>query len=172
MLCLSCGLCCSGAVFARVPLETTDSLTPLQAGGIPVQRNEKRHYFTLPCAAHRHDGGCQVYADRPGMCRAYRCEVLKKFDRGGTSWAEAQQRIGRLRMLKETLAAELARVLPDGGRLSVPEARELVPAQAALAADPELLKRWAPVLLRLSALIDEVRTHFQPRAPDETRQSA
>lgn len=160
-LCLSCGLCCDGTLFGRVPLKASDALVPLHAGGIEIQANETKQYFKLPCAAYR-QGCCQVYTGRPATCRKYRCELLKKYESGAISWAEAQQRIGRVQTLKDTLRAELARIVPEGNRMSVVAVLSLVPTHGELAADPDLLKTWAPVMLRLSALLDCLQTHFQP----------
>jgi Putative zinc- or iron-chelating domain len=159
-LCLSCGLCCDGTLFGRVFLRAADVLVPLQAGGIEIQANDTKQYFEQPCTAYR-QGCCQVYTGRPATCRTYRCELLKKYESEAISWAETQQRIGRVQTLKETLGTELGRIVPEGNRMSVIAVLTLVPTHEELAADPDLLKTWAPVMLRLSALLDCLRTHFQ-----------
>ena len=96
-----------------------------------------------------------------------RCELLKKYGSGAIAWAEAQQQVGRVQTLKETLGTELARIVPDGDRMSVLAVLSLVPTHPELAADPHLLKTWAPVMLRLSALLDRLQTHFQPPRRDK-----
>ena len=164
-LCLSCGFCCDGTLFGRVPLKADDILLPLQAGGIQIQTQGTDSFFGLPCTAHQ-QGCCQVYAGRPANCRKYRCELLKKYESGTVSWAEAQQKISRVRMLREMLMTELARVVPEDHRMSVVAVQKLAPAHKELAADPVLLKTWGQVLLRLSALLDCLQTHFQPPRQD------
>ena len=166
-LCLSCGLCCDGTLFGSVPLKAADVLVPLQAGGIEIQAKETEQHFSQPCAAYQ-QGCCQVYINRPANCRMYRCQLLKKYGSEAISWAEAQQRIGRVQTIKETLRTELARIVPDGNRMSVVAVLSLAPTHRELAAAPDLLKTWAPVMLRLSALLDCLQTHFQlgPRRQD------
>ena len=164
-LCQSCGLCCDGTLFGSVPLKAADVPVPLRAGGIEIQAKETEQYFNQPCAAYR-QGCCQVYTSRPANCRTYRCELLKKYEISAISWAEAQQRIGRVQALKETLRTELARIVPEGNLMSVVAVLGVVPTHGELAADPDLLKTWAPVMLRLSALLDCLQTHFQPPRQD------
>ena len=169
-LCVSCGFCCDGTLFGSVPLQAADVLVPLQAGGIEIQAKETEQYFNQPCAAYR-QRCCQIYTSRPATCRKYRCELLKKYEIAAISWAEAQQRIGRVQTLKETLRTEVARIVPDGNRMSVVAVLSLVPTHRELAADPDLLKTWAPVMLRLSALLDCLHTHFQPPRQDHGQAS-
>ena len=56
---------------------------------------------------------------------------------------------------------ELERIVPDGSRMAVLAVHQRVPTKKALAADPDLRKTWAPVMLLLSALRDCLHTHFQ-----------
>ena len=164
-LCLSCGFCCDGTLFGSVPLKAADVLVPLEVGGIEIQANQTEQYFKQPCAAYR-QGCCHVYTSRPANCRKYRCQLLKKYGSAAISWAEAQQRIGRVQTLKEAVRTELARIVPDGNRMSVLTVLSLVPTHRELAADRDLLNTWAPVMLRLSALLDCLQTQFQPPRQD------
>jgi hypothetical protein len=160
-LCLTCGICCEGTLFSHVPLKAADALLPLQAGGIAIGANDAGQFFNLPCAAHR-EGCCQVYASRPIVCRKYRCELLGKYESGTSSWAESQQKIGHVQMLKKMIGTELERILPEGGRLDVMAVRRRLPTREELASDADLRKIWAPVMLLLAALLDCLHTHFQP----------
>ena len=159
-LCLSCGICCEGTLFSHAKLETADTLLPLRAIGIAVETNQAGQYFTLPCPAHR-DGCCQTYAVRPAICWTYRCKLLKKYESGASSWAEAQQRIGRVQMLKKMIGTELERIVPEGSRMPVAAIVRRVPTPEELAADSDLRTTWAPVMLLLSALRDCLQTHFR-----------
>ncbi len=164
-LCLSCGFCCDGTLFGSVPLAEADARAPLRANGIEIHTDADETFFMQPCDVHR-GGCCQVYENRPANCRKYRCELLKKYERGDLSWAEAQQRIERVRALKQTLAADLARIGPDGGRWSIISWLTRAPTQRQLAADPELLSTWAPLMVRVAELLDLLQRHFRsPRPP-------
>jgi Putative zinc- or iron-chelating domain len=166
-LCLSCGFCCDGTLFGSVPLAAADARASLQADGIEIHTAADETFFMQPCHAHR-QGGCQVYEDRPVNCRQYRCELLKKFERRALSWDEAQRQIERVRALKEALTADLARIVPDAGRWSIISWMTRVPTQRQLAADPELLSTWAPVMVRVAALLDTLQRHFRsPRPPGD-----
>jgi Fe-S-cluster containining protein len=162
-LCQSCGFCCDGTLFSTVPLETADALPPLEAGGIKIRMAEKGPYFQQPCAAYQH-GYCQIYADRPSSCRKYRCKLLKQYESETVSWDEAQERIARVRKLKEFLMDEQARVPGIGSEMSVAALRNTTPPHAKLAKDPALLKTWAPLTMRLALLLDFLQMHFQPPA--------
>lgn len=159
-LCLSCGLCCDGTLFGTVPLKAGDDPLPLQAGGIRLQVQQTGQSFKLPCTAYQH-GCCQVYANRPLNCVNYRCQLLKRYTRGEVAWVEAQQRIARAKALRETLHTELARI-QDSTETSLIAILSLVPTHQALTDDPDLRTLWAPVMLRLSALLDCLYNHFQP----------
>jgi hypothetical protein len=164
-LCLSCGFCCDGTLFGSVPLEAADTLTPLEVAGIAIHVDEAETFFMQPCDAHR-EGCCQVYENRPANCRKYRCELLKKYESGGVSWDEAQQRIAHVRALKDTLAAELAPLVPHAGRWSIMSWVARAPTQRELAADLDLLSKWAPVMVRVAELLGALQQHF--RSPRQT----
>ena len=91
-LCLACGLCCNGVIFADVRLQTGDEPERLRLLGLPLVtvrkpgapgagvRNPKLK-FHQPCAAF--DGcRCRIYADRPRYCREFECGLLKKVSAG------------------------------------------------------------------------------------------
>jgi hypothetical protein len=78
VLCKSCGLCCSGHLFAWVRLNAPE-LDSAQSLGLNVIRNDPRQRgFTQPCPLW--DGVCTVYSspDYPRTCRKYKCTVLKR----------------------------------------------------------------------------------------------
>jgi hypothetical protein len=148
-----------------VPLAAADAPAPLQAGGIQVHTDADETFFMQPCDAHR-NGCCHVYDNRPATCQKYRCELLKKYESGDVSWDDATERIARARALRETLTAELARVVPDAGRWSIVTWMTRVPTRQALATDRDLLNTWAPVMMRAAALLDWLEQHFRsPRRP-------
>jgi hypothetical protein len=157
-LCRSCGLCCNGTLFGRVRLLPEDDPEPLRLAGIPITSDDTGSQFALACAAHQ--GCCQVYDSRPSNCRTYQCKLLRRFGRGVVSWAEATVQVDRLRRLREHLAVEIERLRPGMGRASVAEISKVIPPFDELAADIELHKLWAPVLLRLVALKRFAKDNF------------
>jgi Fe-S-cluster containining protein len=164
-LCLSCGLCCNGTIFMRVPLKATDKIAPLQAAGIEIRQkadtrsNETRKSFRLPCAAFQQNC-CQVYDDRPAACRKFRCELLKKFDRGEVLWADARQKIVYVQQLREKLGKEISKTLPEYEGVSIPALLKTAPTREEMLADPVLFKKWASVLMLLAALQDRIQADF------------
>jgi Fe-S-cluster containining protein len=90
-LCLSCGLCCNGVIFADVQLQRGDNAAHLRELGI-LKRNATK--FPQPCS--RHDGcRCGIYEDRPKYCRQFECLLLQNAQEGRVSEAEA------LRVIKD-----------------------------------------------------------------------
>ena len=76
-LCRSCGLCCNGVLHGFV------NLVPAEVGrikhlGLAPKRIKGNWAFPQPCPCFA-DTGCTIYADRPSVCRRYRCKLLKEF---------------------------------------------------------------------------------------------
>jgi uncharacterized protein len=100
-LCLECGLCCNGVIFARGQLQREDNVERLHALGLQlapgtrVRRAESspkraigNRQFLQPCAAF--DGcQCRIYQDRPAYCRQFECLLLKSLHEGRTEGAVA-----------------------------------------------------------------------------------
>jgi len=84
-LCLECGLCCNGVIFANGQLQPEDNVTRLEALGLKLVSTRKSQIanrkFQQPCAAF---GGCRcnIYADRPKYCREFECLLLKNVNAG------------------------------------------------------------------------------------------
>ena len=94
-LCIPCGLCCSGVLFAWLPLLPEEE-ERIRVRGLPVFHNKLGPALALPCSG-RGDGGCRIYADRPAVCCDYQCRLLKnclegrmEMDRAITIVAEAK----------------------------------------------------------------------------------
>src|SRR5215472_953064 len=85
-LCLSCGLCCNGVIFADVRLKPSDDPARLRALGLPLSGQtpgSKKAVlnFNQPCAALE-GCSCRIYADRPNHCRHFECLLLKSAKAG------------------------------------------------------------------------------------------
>ena len=77
-LCKSCGLCCSGHLFAWVKLRSPE-VDAAKSLGLHVLGTDPNHRgFNQPCPLW--DGQCTIYdsPDYPRSCRTYRCKLLKK----------------------------------------------------------------------------------------------
>jgi len=108
-LCLTCGLCCNGVIFADVELQPEDDSVRLKALGFrflpePAKKNRghvagpktrtEGKKFAQPCSAL--DGcRCTVYDQRPTHCRNFECLLLKSVE-AGSNTPEAARRIIRL----------------------------------------------------------------------------
>lgn len=102
MLCLECGLCCNGVLFADVRREPGDC-SPLFAQHGPR--------VAQPCPAfNAADGKCMFYAGRPARCRKFECQQFLAVRAGKKTVEAAQRRIRAARKLVvkvENLLAEL-----------------------------------------------------------------
>ena len=102
-LCLQCGLCCNGVLFADVRRERGDH-SPLFAQHGPR--------VAQPCPAfHSGDCTCALYAERPARCRKFECKQLMAVRTGTVSTAAALKKI---RATKK-LAAEVETFLTEHG---------------------------------------------------------
>ncbi|NOS71719.1 MAG: YkgJ family cysteine cluster protein [Verrucomicrobia bacterium] len=101
-LCLQCGLCCNGVLFADVRRERGDD-SPLFAQHGPR--------VPQPCPAFNHgDCTCALYADRPARCRKFECKQLLAVRAGAKTAEAALKKIRQARKLAaqvESLLTEL-----------------------------------------------------------------
>jgi uncharacterized protein len=77
-LCLACGLCCNGVIFADGQLQPGDDAARLRALGLKLKaRSTSPVKFHQPCGAF---AGCRctIYSERPEYCRAFDCSLLKR----------------------------------------------------------------------------------------------
>ncbi len=117
ILCKSCGLCCSGHLFAWVRLNASE-LSPAESLGLKVIRNDPRQRgFIQPCPLW--DGMCTVYAsaDYPRTCKTYKCIVLRRLLDDDISLPDA------LTVIQETLTLirEIEPLLPSSIAISFRE---------------------------------------------------
>ena len=102
-LCLQCGLCCSGVLFADVRPEHGDA-SPLFTG--------KRSRVSQPCpACQSATCACSIYAARPARCRNFECRQLRGVRAGTTTTEKALRQIRAAR----DLAAKIEKLLTELG---------------------------------------------------------
>lgn len=119
-LCLTCGLCCNGVIFADVQLQRGDDAERFKALGLmltkfrgrPTEHGHSTHLkFPQPCAAF--DGcHCRIYAQRPRHCRAFDCALLKSVNEGEVKVPAALRTIEKARSRAEKVR-QLLRKLGD-----------------------------------------------------------
>lgn len=114
-LCLECGLCCNGVIFADVELQPTEVHNLKSKVQIPATRAKSGQpgvsKLPQPCAAF--DGcRCKIYAERPTYCRQFQCLLLKNVQGGRIGRGEASRIIGTAKERAEKVRA-LLRELGD-----------------------------------------------------------
>ncbi len=98
-LCLQCGLCCNGVLFADVRPEPGDK-SPLFAG---------RSRVNQPCPALNSETcACAIYTDRPARCRQFECRQLIGVQAGNITTDAALKRIRTARKLAAKVEKLLA----------------------------------------------------------------
>lgn len=90
-LCLKCGLCCNGVLFADVRKEHGDSSPLFEKFGSRVAQ---------PCPAFNSgDCRCAIYSERPARCRKFECKQLLAVRAGKKSAEAALKKIRRIQKL-------------------------------------------------------------------------
>lgn len=104
-LCTECGLCCNGALFDFGPL-ARDEVPEKRRAGLRVLEADQKFGFGLPCP-QLEGAVCQVYAQRPNTCRAFRCEVLKSVESGDLPYELGLERVEKGRAALAQVHAQL-----------------------------------------------------------------
>jgi uncharacterized protein len=102
-LCLQCGLCCNGVLFADVRREGDDP-SPLFAQHGPRVPQPCPAFDAATCQ-------CALYAERPARCRKFECKQFIAVRAGVKTPAGALKKITEARRL----AAEMERLLTELG---------------------------------------------------------
>ena len=104
-LCKACGLCCTGHLYAWAALEPKEIATTRALGLTVVQPAPKRQGFSLPCP--RWDGQCTIYthSDKPEVCDAFQCKLLKEVQAEQTPVAQALTVVDRAKEMIRELEA-------------------------------------------------------------------
>ncbi|HEX4341752.1 MAG TPA: YkgJ family cysteine cluster protein [Verrucomicrobiae bacterium] len=85
ILCLQCGLCCNGVLFADVRRERGEDSRLFREHSLRVAQ---------PCPAfNASDCKCALYAERPNRCRTFECKQLLAVRAGKKTSAVALKRI-------------------------------------------------------------------------------
>ena len=150
-------------MYRTVGVGGDDSLELLETAGLLFSTRDDRTKFHQPCGVFG-GGKCSVYSSRPGVCREYRCSLLRRFEAGEITHDDASALIGRTVLLRD-------RVRPALTALVVPEKPEplstlyrLTAAKLDAAPDPAAARReHAALLLDIAALRVLLSREFEPR---------
>ena len=91
-LCVSCGICCDGALFDQGPVHPHEEARARSLGFTIAEREDGRRYFLIPCG-NLCGSVCQVYDQRLTTCRTYKCTTLQALEHGEIDRAEADRRV-------------------------------------------------------------------------------
>ncbi len=104
-LCLQCGLCCNGVLFADVRPERGDNSPLFKQHGSRVAQ---------PCPAFNQGNcKCALYADRPARCRKFECKQLLAVRAEKISAAAALKQIRAAKKISAKVVALLAELGDD-----------------------------------------------------------
>jgi Fe-S-cluster containining protein len=95
-LCQSCGLCCDGTLFARVPLKEGEVVPALVAA---VTTPTRARFIPQRCAALA-GTTCRCYEGRPLVCQQFECALLVAVRDEEVSLAEARGMVDKARTLE------------------------------------------------------------------------
>ncbi|HQT26063.1 MAG TPA: hypothetical protein PLK99_05615, partial [Burkholderiales bacterium] len=104
--------------------------------------------------------GCRIYADRPGVCRKFRCTLLISCDEKKISFAEARRKIFQARSLISEMWQTLRRVEPGLPEASLAEVWNQWTGKAKSREGADFRKKYGQALLQLAALRFFLEMHF------------
>ena len=169
-LCLSCGLCCDGSIFADVKLLPFENSGRLLSLGIPLQpqiaRGRKapdsvgtRWRFTQPCAALE-GCRCRVYASRPQYCRQFECNLLKKLISGDVDYARAERLVRSARRRIETIDKLLRLLGQTDNKALAARFRDLTKRLESGQPDPKTARLFGKLTVAFHKLNRLLQLHF------------
>jgi len=112
-LCLECGLCCNGVIFADVQLRRGDNAARLRTLGLTFAKKSKAgvEKFRQPCTTFA-GCKCNIYPERPKYCREFECLLLKSVKAGEVE-INGAQKIIRSALRQAQMIKKLLRQLGD-----------------------------------------------------------
>ena len=171
-LCLSCGMCCDGSIFADVKLLAGENADRLLSLGIPLQPQNalgrkgsgsvgKRWRFTQPCAALE-GCHCRVYASRPQYCRQFECALLKRLISGDVDYARAERLVRLARRRIETIDKLLRSFGQTDNKALASRFRDLTHRLERSQPDLQTARRFGRLTVAFHRLNRLLQQHFYP----------
>ena len=158
-LCVLCGLCCDGSLFAHAQVFPEDDPARLEAEGFILLQVTAGTRFALPC--HYLDGRvCTVYQQwRPRICHNFRCTLLRRLAAGELSLEEAGAQIERTVALAERIWAQLPTATEGRRQWLKQSMRSYLAGQTADGVDVN--RTFAALLLDFASLQRLLDRHFR-----------
>lgn len=108
-LCLSCGLCCSGALFPHAYFIFGENLSHWQSRGFDLVEEDGSVFFELGCP-HLDGAACTIYdKPRPHTCGGFRCKPLKQVEDGEIGLEQALATVGKGVELSKNVKGQVRR---------------------------------------------------------------
>jgi hypothetical protein len=159
-LCLQCGLCCDGTLFADVELRAGDDAKRLKKLGLPIAaKGKSKLAFPQSCACF--DGKlCEIYEQRPKRCRQFACGLLKQVEAGRLDAVEALSTIHSARKQFEQVNALLV-TMGQGNRALALTRRYAAAMSAPLdLADEANAEHYGGLLAAMEQLMQQLQQNF------------
>ncbi len=156
-------MCCDGTMYRTVDVGGDDPLDRLESAGLVLSTTENVTLFRQPCSAF--DGSsCAVYKDRPGVCRQYRCLLLRRHEAGEVSRDEALALIKKTTALRDRVRPELHRIAGAARPEALEPLYRIMEARFDESPDPPASRRaHRDLLISIAALRVLLAREFEPR---------
>ena len=161
-LCIDCGLCCDGTMYSTVEINEADRQARLQKKGFNLLLQDGKSVFEQPCTAFG-SGCCSIYAQRPAMCRAYRCALLRKHDANEISTHDAKALIAGTIAARDRVRPALEQLTGAESSLSLPKLLKLMEDVLASMDIATRRRDHGELLLDVGVLRVLLMQHFEPR---------
>jgi hypothetical protein len=173
-ICLGCGFCCDGTLFHTAKAGSGDTRESFIAIGLTPVNGEAgtEGGFQLPCPVFT--GSCSVYdSAQPGVCKAFRCRLLRSVERGKYTVAEAQQIVRETKALRDSLlpgfeAMYADAVVAGGSEAVIPNMLGRLGTIMSLLFRPdaaEFRAKYGKRLLTVCHLTSRLTNEFRPKSP-------
>jgi Fe-S-cluster containining protein len=162
-ICVGCGMCCDGTMYRTVDVDEADELTPLRAAGAVWATASGITSFLQPCSAFG-AGCCSIYDGRPGVCRTYRCRLLRRYEAGEVSYEDARGLIDSTVAVRDRVRSGLTAYVEPEKLEALEGLYRVMNAKLETTADPAAARReHADLLLEVVALRVVLAREFEPR---------
>jgi len=161
VLCVRCGLCCDGSLFADAELAARETTT-LEVLGVEIEDADEDEPALLlqPCAAFKRKR-CSIYPHRPNCCRTFECRLLKQVGNGAISVDRAKETIANT--LKEVARVRvlIAQLGQRDERLPLKERfSEALALSSSITDDPRINRKRADVKMAITRVQNLLQERF------------
>lgn len=148
-------------MYSTVSVDSDDRADVLTAARITLSTKNDETFFRQPCAVFA-SGRCSIYDDRPGVCRRYRCYLLRRHDSGDVSYDEASALIARTIDLRNRVRVDLENFMDSADPRSLNELYRLTLSKLDAEPDPAAARReHAALLMHIVGLRAILKREFE-----------